>query len=66
MKITGKKYRCSRCGHVVTQQTNHFGNIWSWGCFNTCPQCPPWAKYPEFGGSTTWICCEQEKERVEA
>jgi hypothetical protein len=25
---------------------------------NCCPKCPPWAKYPEFGGSTVWECVE--------
>lgn len=57
--ITAKKYKCQRCAHVVTQSTNHYGETYSWGRFNTCPNCPPWAKYAEFGGSTVWECLEQ-------
>lgn len=57
---TAKRYKCDRCGHVTTQTTNHYGPTWSWGRVNACPQCPPWAKYPEFGGQTTWTCLEEE------
>ena len=57
--MTAKKYKCQRCGHVVTQSTNHYGETYSWGRFNTCPNCPPWAKYAEFGGCTIWECLEQ-------
>lgn len=57
-KLTLKRYRCSKCGHLRTATTNHYGNTWSWGRVNTCPQCPPHAKYPEFGGSTLWECIE--------
>ena len=60
-KITFKKYECKRCGHVKEIDTNHFGECYSWGHYNTCPNCPPWAKYPEFGGSTTWVCLEKEE-----
>lgn len=60
MKSSNKKYACERCGHETVQNTNHYGKTWSWGRFNTCPNCPPWAKYPEFGGSTKWICLEKE------
>jgi len=58
-QITPKKYKCKRCGYVKTQYTNHNGNTWSWGRFNTCLNCPPWAKYPEYGGNTVWECLEQ-------
>jgi hypothetical protein len=51
-----KKYACRRCGHTTELVTNHFGSTWSVGHFNTCPNCPPWAKYPEFGGQTVWEC----------
>ena len=54
-----KRYRCDRCGYVVEQTTNHYGPTWSWGHVNVCPKCPPWAKYPEFGGQTTWTCLDQ-------
>jgi hypothetical protein len=56
---TAKKYACKRCGHVTEQRTNHYGGTWSSGHFNTCPKCPPWAKYPEFGGATEWECLER-------
>lgn len=57
---TSKRYKCRRCGHVVEQTTNHFGPTWSFGHVNCCPVCPPWAKYPEFGGQTIWDCLETE------
>lgn len=59
MTQTMKKYACRRCGHVTEQRTNHYGPTWSSGRYNTCPKCPPWAKYAEFGGSTVWDCLEQ-------
>lgn len=59
-KITTKKYACARCGHVTEQATNHYGSTWSWGRVNCCPNCPPWAKYSEFGGQTIWKCLEVE------
>ena len=54
--VTVKRYRCKRCGHEQEISTNHYGECYSWGHVNTCPACPPWAKYSEFGGSTTWEC----------
>lgn len=53
-----KRYSCDHCGHITEQVTNHFGSTWSWGRFNTCPNCPPFAKYAEFGGRTTWTCLD--------
>lgn len=61
MKPSRKQYACKRCGHVTMQETNHYGETYSLGRFNTCPKCPPWAKYPEYGGSTVWRCLEKEK-----
>lgn len=58
-EIKYKKYKCKRCGFVKEIDTNHYGECYSLGHFNACPQCPPYAKYPEFGGSTTWICLEK-------
>ena len=55
---TRKRYRCRRCGHVTEQVTNHYGPTWSIGRYNVCPQCPPWAKYPEFGSKTDWDCLD--------
>ena len=57
--IASKRYRCSKCGYISIQSTNHFQPTWSWGHVNVCPQCPPYAKYPEFGGSTVWICLDK-------
>ena len=56
---TYKKYRCTRCGHETEHKTNHWGPTWSVGRYDTCPECPPWAKYPEFGGQTVWECMEK-------
>jgi uncharacterized protein YlaI len=58
---TIKEYQCHECGHITKQKTNHFGNTWSSGHFNCCPNCPPFKKYPEFGGLTIWKCMEKEK-----
>jgi hypothetical protein len=54
-----KDYRCTRCGHVMKIKTNHYKGCWSFGHVNCCPQCPPWAKYPEHGGQTVWECLER-------
>jgi DNA-directed RNA polymerase subunit RPC12/RpoP len=64
-KVTSKLYRCSRCGHQQHISTNHFGECYSWGRVNTCPKCSPWAKYPEFGGATTWECGEPLPEGMD-
>lgn len=53
-----KRYACTRCGHITTMTTNHYDDTWSWGRHNTCPSCPPHAKYPEFGGQTVWRCLD--------
>ena len=55
-----KKYKCDRCGFIKEQNTNHYGKTWSWGRYNVCPKCPPYAKYSEFGGQTIWTCMEKE------
>jgi len=60
MKAIEKEYRCRKCGHVKLQKTNHYGDTWSWGHVNTCPKCPPHAKYPEYGGLTIWECLDKE------
>lgn len=65
-KQTPKTYKCRRCGHETTQTTNHYGSTWSFGRMNTCPKCPPWAKYPEFGGSTIWDCCERDPNETQS
>lgn len=62
-QITNKKYKCTQCGHETTQATNHYGPTWSVGRYNTCPSCPPYKKYQEFGGQTVWECQEAEPEK---
>lgn len=59
-KITTKRYACSECGHIKMIATNHYGPCVSYGHYNICEQCPPYKKYPEFGGHTKWICQEVE------
>lgn len=54
-----KRYRCTRCGHVQMIQTNHYGACWSYDHYNCCPECPPFAKYPEYGGRTVWECLDE-------
>ena len=61
-KISYKDYQCSDCGHIKKIDTNHWGQCYSLGHYNTCPNCPPYKKYPEFGGSTTWNCLEEPPE----
>jgi hypothetical protein len=60
---TFKRYRCTQCGHVVEQETNHYGATWSHGHYNCCPKCPPYAKYPEFGGATIWECLDKPEKK---
>ena len=61
-KITNKKYKCKACGYETQQSTNHYGNTWNYNHYNSCPKCPPYKKYPEFGGQTTWECMEKPTE----
>lgn len=56
MKHSVKQYKCTQCGYITTQTTNHYGHTWSFGRMNCCPQCPPYKKYPEYGGQTIWEC----------
>lgn len=50
-----KPYKCKECGHEKQLDTNHYGECYSFGRYNTCPKCPPYKKYSEYGGSTTWL-----------
>lgn len=52
--IRNRIYKCRACGFEQEQETNHTGNTYSWGRYSTCPKCPPFRKYPEYGGSTVW------------
>jgi hypothetical protein len=62
-EMTDKNYECSRCGYITMINTNHFGSCWSFGHYNCCPKCPPWAKYPEFGGHTHWNCLDKPNKK---
>lgn len=53
-----KKYQCSECKFETKISTNHYSSCYSHGRLLTCPNCPPFKKYPEFGGSTVWLCME--------
>lgn len=37
--ISAKPYKCSHCGHKTTQSTNHYGQTYSFGNYNKCPNC---------------------------
>lgn len=58
-RATEKRYRCTKCGYETTHKTNHYGKTYSWGRFHTCANCPPHAKYPEYGGATVWECIDK-------
>jgi len=60
-KASVKPYRCSQCGYISKQLTNTYAEqAWSVGHINCCPECPPHAKYPEFGGRTIWMSVLQK------
>jgi DNA-directed RNA polymerase subunit RPC12/RpoP len=55
VKLENRVYRCSQCKTETTLKTNHTGEVYSQGSrFLSCPSCPPWRKYAEFGGMTVW------------
>lgn len=58
-RIRGKRYRCKECGHEKEIDTNHYGECYSWGGHNTCPQCPPYKR------PNTWVCMETPPEGME-
>lgn len=51
-----KLYQCSRCGYQKQIDTNHYGECYSFGNYNYCPKCPPFAR------PTVWICMEVPPE----
>lgn len=57
-KICSKPYRCQECGCQKKIETNHWGECYSWGGHNVCPQCPPY-KHP-----TVWVCEEEPPKGV--
>lgn len=64
MPITFKEYRCKACGYTKKIDTNHYGECYSLGNYNRCPDCrplPPDPKCPQavIYPNTTWVCCEE-------
>ncbi len=57
-KLSRKPYKCKECGHEKQIQTNHWGECYSLGNYNTCPVCPP------FKRPTVWICQEPLPENM--
>lgn len=55
-EITSKRYRCSHCGHVTFQSTNHYGQTYSFGRVNRCSECG-WKRPLE---TTVWECLDSE------
>jgi hypothetical protein len=48
-KVSYKPYKCKACGHEKEIQTNHYGECYSWGNYNTCPSCAPYKR------PNTWV-----------
>lgn len=59
-KQSEKRYCCLRCKHEKRIVTNHYGSCWSLDRYLTCSNCPPYAKYPEYGGQTVWVCLDED------
>lgn len=55
-ELSAKWYECAECGYSVTQTTNHWGETYSLGSYNACPDCPP------FKRPTVWRCKEKPPE----
>ena len=55
--VTYKKYRCKKCGYEKEIQTNHYGECYNWGRYNSCDNCIPFNKFPF--SSTVWECREK-------
>ena len=63
MAITYKTYHCKACGFAKQIQTNHYGECYSLGNYNRCPDCrplPPDPKRPQAVDYpvTVWVCDE--------
>jgi len=56
MKLEWKPYRCTRCGHIQSIQTNHYGE-----CYSPCKECS-W-KHP--GEPSVMECAVPLEERPE-
>lgn len=67
MAITFKQYACKACGHKKMIDTNHYGECYSLGNYNRCPDCrplPPDKRNPQavIYPTTVWVCQEKEPE----
>lgn len=51
-RYTVKLYKCKVCGFSKSIGTNHWGECYSLGSYNHCPQCPPIT-------ATVWVCEEK-------
>lgn len=63
MKIQAKEYACKACGHTKAIETNHYGQCYSLGNYNRCPDCrplPPDPRHPQYVAYpiTVWVCLE--------
>lgn len=58
-KIRSKKYHCAECGYEKEIQTNHYGQCYSLGNYDCCPQCPPYKR------PNTWVCQENPPEHMD-
>lgn len=51
-KIEDKNYKCKECGYRKRIATNHFGECYSLGNYNACPNCEPYKR------PTVWILAD--------
>jgi hypothetical protein len=58
-KLSYKKYRCKECGAIKEIQTNHYGECYSAGHYNTCTAWPCKCAAAPFYNPTTWECLEK-------
>ena len=55
-KISVKLYACKECGYEKKASTNHYGEFYSYGNWEVCPNCPPYKR------PNTWVCQEPAPE----
>lgn len=53
-KYSYKDFKCRHCGHVKKIGTNHWGECYSLGNYNSCPACG-WKRPMDV---TIWDCIE--------
>lgn len=61
--MKSKRYQCKQCGREKMISTNHYGECYSLGDYNACPNyhlMPPNPKHPQaiVRKVTIWICLE--------